>query len=102
MWFLIRSVFWLSIVFAFLPWPENSLIGQISAALQSGAKAAIMAAIDEARTTGASACAKAPAACLEAAARLGQFAAGSAASLSVGALSAEAKPKPPPRPAEPR
>ncbi|PNG26552.1 hypothetical protein [Methylocella silvestris] len=102
MWFLIRSVFWLAIVFACLPWPENSLIRQISAALQSGTKAAVMAAIDEARTTGAMTCANAPAACLEAAGRLGQFAAGSAASVSAGPLPAEATPKPPPRPDGPR
>ncbi len=97
MWFLIRAAFWLSVVFAFLPWPENSLIRQISAALQSGTKAAVMAAIDEARTRSAKACADAPSVCFEAAARLGQFAAAPAS-----ALPAEAKQKTPQRPAEPR
>jgi len=76
MWFLIRSAFWLSIVFALLPWPDDSGFGSSPpAAIWSRTRDAIGAALGKARAAGEKICTDSPLACLKAAARLDQFAA---------------------------
>ena len=75
MWFLIRSAFWLSIVFALLPWPEDSGLGSSPpAAIWSRTRDAIGAALGKARAASEKICTDSPLACLKAAARLNQFA----------------------------
>ncbi|VFU10353.1 hypothetical protein [Methylocella tundrae] len=72
MWFLIRAVFWLSIVFALMPWPEGAGLHS-STAIWTGARNAIGAAVGQARAKSQQLCTDAPIACLEAAAKLGQL-----------------------------
>jgi hypothetical protein len=91
MWFLIRSVFWLSIVFALLPWPDNSGFGlSLPAGIWFRTRDIIGAAIGKARTASEKVCTDSPLACLGAA-RLGQFAADRRADISHEA-SAAARP----------
>ena len=76
MWFLIRCAFWLSIVFALLPWPDNSGFGSSPpAAIWSRTRDAIGAAIVKARAAGEKICTDSPLECLKAAAQLDQYAA---------------------------
>jgi hypothetical protein len=75
MWFLIRAAFWLSIVFALLPWPDNGFGSSPPAAIWSRTRDAIGAALGKARAAGEKICTDSPLACLKAAARLDQFAA---------------------------
>ena len=57
MWFLIRSAFWLSIVFALLPWPEDSGLGSSPpAAIWSRTRDAIGAALGKARAASEKIC----------------------------------------------
>lgn len=72
MWFLIRAVFWLSIVFALMPWPESAGL-RSSATIWTGARGVIGAAIGQARIKGQQLCTDAPVACLEAATKLDQL-----------------------------
>jgi hypothetical protein len=76
MWFLIRSAFWLSIVFALLPWPDDSGFGSSPpAAIWSRTRDAIGAALVKARVAKEKICTDSPLACLKAAVRLDQLAA---------------------------
>jgi hypothetical protein len=75
MWFLIRSAFWLSIVFALLPWPEDAGLGSSPpAAIWSRTRDAIGAALGKARAASEKICTDSPLACLKAAARLDRLA----------------------------
>ncbi len=83
MWFLIRAAFWLSIVFALLPWPEDSgLQSSPPVAIWSRTRDAIGAAIGKARADSTKICTDSPLACLKAAVRLDQFAADKAANMA--------------------
>ena len=96
MWFLIRSAFWLSIVFALLPWPEDSGLGSSPpAAIWSRTRDAIGAALGKARAASEKICTDSPLACLKAAARLDQFATDKRPDGDAAAKSA-AKPSPAP------
>lgn len=89
MWFLIRSAFWLSIVFALLPWPEDSGLGSSPpAAIWSRTRDAIGAALGKARAASEKICTDSPLACLETAARLDQFATGRTPDGDAAAMSA--------------
>ena len=96
MWFLIRAAFWLSIVFALLPWPDNSGFGSSPpAAIWSRTRDAIGAALGKARAAGDKICTDSPLACLKAAARLDQFAADKRADDGAHGAGAARKPPPP-------
>ncbi|MGO9674440.1 MAG: hypothetical protein ACLPSF_09795 [Methylocella sp.] len=96
MWFLIRSAFWLSIVFALLPWPDNAGFGSSPpAAIWTRTRDSIGAALGKARAAGEKICADSPLACLKAAARLDPFAADRRADDDAHAAGA-ARPAPPP------
>ncbi len=71
MWFLIRAAFWLSIVFALMPWPRESGLRSLSVALWTEAGHAAAAIIRQARSEGEKICTNSPAACLGVAAKLG-------------------------------
>jgi hypothetical protein len=77
LWFLIRVVFWLSIVFGLMPWPQDSpsAARPTSPTIWTRAGEAISAAISKAQAKGEKICAKSPTACLEAATKLGEVAA---------------------------
>jgi hypothetical protein len=75
MWFLIRAAFWLSIVFAALPWPQGSgLRPSTPDAIWSGIRSSIAAALGKARAAGEKLCMDSPVACLKAAAQIEKFA----------------------------
>jgi hypothetical protein len=78
LWFLIRVVFWLSIVFSLMPWPQDSArpwaARPTSPTIWARAGEAIRAAIGKAQAKGEKICAKSPTACLEAATKLGEVA----------------------------
>ncbi|WP_036260548.1 hypothetical protein [Methylocapsa aurea] len=75
MLFLIRSAFWLTIVFASMSWPDD-VPQQISSAATNLPKTQeiLTRTLVNARAGIGKACFEAPAACLEAAARLSQIA----------------------------
>jgi hypothetical protein len=73
MWFLIRAAFWLSVVFALLPWPEDSGVRPSApAAIWSRSRDAIGAALGKVQAASAKVCGESPLACLETAAGLAQ------------------------------
>ena len=78
MFLLVRLMFWLGLVFAFLPWPEGSGPKQAAAWLRGGAQAAGEGALAslaaEAERRAVEACARSPGACLEATARFARLA----------------------------
>jgi hypothetical protein len=76
MWFLIRSTFWLTIVFASISWPpaaDPKL--STSAAIWSTVREFLGKSLEQARAQGETACSAAPVACFEAAAAVSQIAA---------------------------
>ncbi len=75
MWFLMRAIFWLSIVFSLMPWPEESGLHSSPVTVWTKARDAVGSAIRQARTDSEKICRDSPIACLEAATKLGQFAA---------------------------
>lgn len=76
MWFLVRSAFWLSIVFALLPWPDDPGFRLAPpVAIWFRTRDAIGAALGRARATAGKTCTNSPLTCFEAAARIGGFAA---------------------------
>jgi hypothetical protein len=97
MWFLIRAAFWLSIVFALLPWPEGSRL-KLSppGAMWSRTSDAVGAALSNARAAGEKVCMGSPVACLNAAVRLEQIAPGKRTEDSNPASSAARQPSAPP------
>jgi hypothetical protein len=73
MWFLIRCAFWLTIVFTSIDWPQDAGPKlSMSAAIWSAAREFMGKSLEQARAQGEKACANAPVACLEAAARISQ------------------------------
>lgn len=74
MWFLIRSAFWLSIVFTLLPWPEDSGLRSFPpVAIWLRARDTIGSVLGKAHTAGEGVCAVSPIACLAEAAHIGRF-----------------------------
>lgn len=72
MWFLARCAFWLAIVFAALPWPQNSSVLALAQAVAGVSRAAATATVGAIiRDHAAELCAHDPAACLATAARSG-------------------------------
>ncbi|WP_026607906.1 hypothetical protein [Methylocapsa acidiphila] len=76
MFFLLRVVFWLGIVFASLPWPED--FRPARAGVETKAREMLGAAVDGARAGIGKVCLDAPAACLDAAGGLGRLASAAA------------------------
>lgn len=79
MFFLLRTVFWLSVVFLSLPWPEDSAdLAPVPAAAERKMHTLLGRAAGMARAELEKECLRAPAACLKAAAQLSGMAAGPA------------------------
>lgn len=100
MWFLVRALFWLSLVFLLLPWPKESTLREISDALRAGAGAAIVATLEDMRAGAMKACAQTPENCFKAAAELGALASSAAGAIppaSKADARAEAAPQTPRR-----
>ncbi len=74
MFFLLRVAFWLAILFAWLPWPEEIRPRQPGEIVPK-ARDIFGKAVEHARAGLDKACLDAPAACLEAAASVGRLAA---------------------------
>ena len=77
MLFLLRSIFWLSIVSYFLPWPEDEIALFLSKSdVKSEAQDILGRTVGMAQAAAEQECLRAPAACLKGAARLSRKAAG--------------------------
>lgn len=92
MLFLVRAIFWLTIVFASMPWPGDDRPRlPASAGLWPKVWESFGAALDEASAWGQKACAGAPAACFEAAAHASQAATQVSQSVAAGRPDGKAK-----------
>ncbi|MGH6799983.1 MAG: hypothetical protein ACRECZ_00975 [Methylocella sp.] len=77
MLFLLRSIFWLSIVFASISWPSDPVASVIAKARAArGVQDVMGQMIGMARAGNRKACLRAPAACLEGAAHVDRMVAG--------------------------
>lgn len=77
MLFLIRCIFWLSIVFASISWPSDPLVPVVTKASAARQVRDILSqTLSIAQAGGGKACLRAPVACLEGAAHLRRMAAG--------------------------
>jgi hypothetical protein len=77
MLFLLRSIFWLSIVFASISWPSDPLASVMAKARDArGVQDSLGQTIGRAQAGAEKACLRAPAACLEGAAHLSRMVAG--------------------------
>jgi len=77
MLFLIRAIFWLSIVSYFLPWPEDEIALLLTKSdVKSEAQHILGRTVVMAQAAAEQECLRAPAACLRGAARLSHMAAG--------------------------
>ncbi|WP_374307723.1 hypothetical protein [Methylocella sp.] len=80
---LLRAAFWLAIVFAFLPWPAGSGLGEMAAAMRTlggdAAQAALTAAVEGARERALKGCAQDFHACAGDVGALARLAAGAGA-----------------------
>src|ERR1700730_13248044 len=77
MLFLIRAIFWLSIVSYFLPWPEDEISLLLTKSdVKSEAQDILGRTVGMAQAAAERECLRAPAACLQGAARLSRMAVG--------------------------
>lgn len=77
MLFLLRSIFWLSIVFASISWPSDPIaLVMVKARAARGVQDILGRTIGLAQAGAEKACLRAPATCLEGAARLSRTVAG--------------------------